>query len=221
MASRIAAHRIDDGNAIARRYGHAAANEWRRLLAHFDLGDGFALIVLIVPDRDGAAICRGELEKQLVTQKKHLTSFMPVVPADLSQIATSLPDQATGSDIGAVWIEAVVARSARDFPEWEQAWRRTLEGLNQQRNPLRQSFHCPIVITAAPWLVPLFRDVAPDLWSIRSQVVRIEPEHDLRRERTAEARDTAAGAIGRTPPTRPIPNWPSERRGGCLGRLIG
>ena len=67
-----------------------------------------------------------------------------------------------------------MARSVPDFPAWERACCAMLEGLNQQRNPLRQTFHVPIVIVVPPWVVPLFRECAPDLWSVRSQVVRIE-----------------------------------------------
>ena len=74
MASHVASDRLDEGSAIARRYGRAAANEWQRLQAHFDLGDGFALIVLVVPDRDGAALCQGELERLLAAQKQRLQS---------------------------------------------------------------------------------------------------------------------------------------------------
>jgi tetratricopeptide (TPR) repeat protein len=79
-----------------------------------------------------------------------------------------------------------VPRSAPDFPDWEAAWRRALEGLNQQRNSVRGYFEHPLIIVAAPWVVPLFREVAPDLWSVRSQVVHIEPDRELTRRRPDE-----------------------------------
>ena len=189
MASHVAADRVEEGSAIARRYGRAAANEWQRLLAHFDLGDGFALIVLVVPDRDGAALCHRELERLLAAQKQRLQSYEPANHADLVRVAAVLPGEIPAPDIGAVWIEAAVVRSAPDFATWERAWRAALEALNQQRNPLRQTFHIPIVIVVPPWVVPLFRECAPDLWSIRSQVVRIEPAPALGRERSELQRE--------------------------------
>lgn len=174
--------RADERSAILRRYGYAAANEWQRVLNHFALGEGFALLVLIVPDRDGAKLCRGELERFLADHGKLPACREAATPGELVQIFGSLLNQeAAGPDLGAIWVAAVVPHSAPDFADWEAAWRRSLEGLNQRRNPLRQHLHCPLVIVGAPWVVPLFREVAPDLWSVRSQVVRIEPDQDLER----------------------------------------
>jgi len=58
-------HFMDESSALARRYGQTAAGEWQRVLNHFALGEGFALIILVVPDRDGAQLCRNELERLL------------------------------------------------------------------------------------------------------------------------------------------------------------
>src|ERR1700759_776942 len=137
MALPFAEHRNDDVGAIARRYGPAAANEWQRVLAHFALGDGVSLIVLVVLDRDGARLCHAELERVLSERKQRLFSLPAQGPRDLLLMTSSLPDQIP-TDADAVWLEAVVSPSAPDFPAWESAWRRALEGLNQQRNPLRR-----------------------------------------------------------------------------------
>jgi tetratricopeptide (TPR) repeat protein len=177
---------MDESSALVRRYGQTAASEWQRVLNHFALGEGFALIVLIVPDRDGAQLCRDELDRLLAAQGSLLTRCEPTTPDQLVWLSNSLLDLPPGPNTGAVWIAAVVPRSARDFHKWESAWRQTLEGLNQQRNPLRRYFECPVIIVAAPWIVPLFREVAPDLWSVRSQVVRIEPDREITRRRSDE-----------------------------------
>jgi len=183
---------MNGSTPLARRYGQAAAGEWQRVLNHFALGEGFALIVLTVPDRDGGELCRRELERLLASQGNLLTRCEPVSPEELVRTATALLDSAPSPRTGAIWIAAVVPRSAPDFPDWESAWRRTLEGLNQQRNPLRRRFQCPVIITAAPWVVPLFRETAPDLWSVRSQVVRIEPDRSLTRRWSDEAEHPSA-----------------------------
>ena len=213
--------RSSEQNALSRRYGQTAAGEWQRVLNHFALGDGFALIVLIVPDRDGALLCRDELERLLAARGTRLIRREPAAPGDLAELANSLLDLPSGRDSGAVWIAAVVPRGAPDFPAWERAWRRALEGLNQQRNPMRRHFECPVIIVAAPWIVPLFRDVAPDLWSIRSQVVHIEPDRDLTRRRSDEAtqsptRSEAPPQIDAPDPTLALRE--AERLRGAPGR---
>ena len=156
------------------------------VLTHFWLSDGFALIVLIVPDRDGAQLCRDELERLLAERSSGLARQEPATPEELVDLSNTLLDLPFGSEMGAVWIAAVVPRSAPDFSAWEAAWRQALQGLNQQRNPLRRHFQCPLIIVAAPWIVPLFREAAPDLWSIRSQVVWIEPDREATRPRSGE-----------------------------------
>jgi tetratricopeptide (TPR) repeat protein len=148
------------------------------VLTHFWLSDGFALIVLIVPDRDGAQLCRDELERLLAERGSGLARQDPATPEELVDLSNTLLDLPFGSEMGAVWIAAVVPRSAPDFSAWEAALRQALQGLNQQRNPLRRHFACPLIIVAAPWIVPLFREAAPDLWSVRSQVVWIEPDRE-------------------------------------------
>ena len=72
-------------------------------------------------------------------------------------------------------MEAVVNDSAADGAAWQAAWRHAVGGLNQQRNPLRRKFSVPLILVGAHWLVPVMRETAPDLWSVRSVVVRIEP----------------------------------------------
>jgi tetratricopeptide (TPR) repeat protein len=166
----------DGGGVILRRYGATAAADWQRLLTLFDIATGFALIVLSAPDADGAALCHRELAGLLGATGRAIRSHLPADPAALRALAATLPRQPPGSEIGAVWIECVVPLSDPDIDTWRTAWRRMLEGLNQQRNSFREAFPTAVVIVAARWVLPLFRECAPDLWSVRSLVVRIGPE---------------------------------------------
>ena len=214
---------MHESSALARRYGETAASEWQRVLNHFALGEGFALIVLIVPDRDGARLCREELERLLAIRGNILTRWEPALPEELIRISNSLLDTTSDPHAGAVWVAAVVARSAVDFNAWEAAWRRALEGLNQQRNPLRRYFEFPVIIVAAPWVVPLFREVAPDLWSVRSQVIRIEPDRELTRRWSDETRHASTSPSG--PPAIDAPDpalalREAERLRGAPGREL-
>ncbi len=40
------------------RYQLAKSPDWQVVLRHFELGQGFAFIVLLVPDDEGAEVCR-------------------------------------------------------------------------------------------------------------------------------------------------------------------
>ena len=169
----------EGATAIEQRYGTNAAQEWERVIHHFDLAEGFSLIVLIVPDRDGAELCAAELERYLAGRGKLLRRLQPDDPAALRRIALPLLRTPAEPDVGAVWVSAVVSHAAPDYEDWMGAWRWALATLNQQRNPLRRHFACPLVLVGARWLVPVFREIAPDLWSVRTQVVQIEPAREL------------------------------------------
>ena len=76
-------------NALGRSYGMDAAAEWQLVLRQFEFGEGFALLVVTVPDRFGAELCRGELEAYLRPDGKHcrfggLGSDRRTRPADSS-----------------------------------------------------------------------------------------------------------------------------------------
>jgi hypothetical protein len=95
--------RLDEGGPIARRYGIGAAKEWQRVRAHFALGEGFALLVLIVPDADGARLCRAEVEAILSPEGLRLWTLPITVPEDLPRETSRLPTGAPERDIGGVW----------------------------------------------------------------------------------------------------------------------
>src|SRR5208337_1409681 len=112
MDSPLVIDRLPAQNAIERRYGAAAATEWQLVLSHFELADGFALLILVVPDRDGSEICRKEIRGYVEGKGKRLVCVEPESPADLRRLAAVLFDQPCGEDIGAIWVSAVVPRSA-------------------------------------------------------------------------------------------------------------
>src|ERR1700740_222806 len=106
---------MDESSALARRYGQTAAGEWQRVLNHFALGEGFALIILVVPDRDGAQLCRNELERLLAAQGSLLLRQEPAPPGELVQLSSSLIDAEPTLRAAAIWVAAVVPQSAPDF----------------------------------------------------------------------------------------------------------
>ena len=94
--------------------------------------------------------------------------------ADLKNLAQHLLETSAGPDAGAVWAANAVAEGAPGFAECKEAWREAVGRLNQVRNPLRRRFDVPLIFAGAPWLQEVLREDAPDLWSVRTLVARIE-----------------------------------------------
>jgi tetratricopeptide (TPR) repeat protein len=164
---------------IGRRYGKAGEASWSHVLNHFALNEGFALIVLVVPDQDASDICCRELAGWLGARGKRLLDLSPGNAGALHGLASTLLAQTPASDLGCVWLGAATAESDADQFVWRDAWRWGLGTLNQHRNTLQEHFDCAVVIAGPPWLLPLFREVAPDLWSVRSIVAWLETDFDV------------------------------------------
>jgi tetratricopeptide (TPR) repeat protein len=164
----------EDG-AIERRFGATAASEFQVLLNQVELAEEFALVVLVVPDMEGARLCQGELQAWLGQSGRHLTVIEPESPAALHEASGtlfSIPDDPARR---AIWIAAAHGPPNPNAAAWDLAWRHALVGLNQQRNPLRRRFPLPLILVGTPSLVSAMREIAADLWSVRSLSLRIEP----------------------------------------------
>ena len=162
---------------LAQRINIAASPDWHNLLTYFDLaGEGFAFIVLIVPDGEWAEACRHALERYMMALRKRLEVITFGSAREFGEeLATRLLSVRPGEDVGAVWVAAAVSEAVREYDEWAEAWRVGSARLNQYRNPLRRQFNVPLLFTGAPWIQATLRETAPDLWSVRTLVVRIAP----------------------------------------------
>jgi tetratricopeptide (TPR) repeat protein len=162
--------------ALAARYNLPAQPEWQQFLNHFDLSENFALVVLLVTDADGAELCRMELEKQLQQEGKKLVPLEVSTPEILRNLPTQLLATQLPADAGGLWIAAVATDYSKDFSAWQEAWQFALARLNPRRNEIRRQFNCALIFVGAPWLQQTMREIAPDLWSVRTLVARIEPQ---------------------------------------------
>ena len=154
-------------------YGSEAWGDWQRLLTHFDLASGSLFLVLLLPGAVGADICRRQLAEYLQAKGQRLELVPCTERDDTRRLADRLFALESTDDLGGVWIGSVIPESDREIELWKEAWRHGLSALNQHRNPLLRRFKCPLVLVGAPWLQPLLREAAPDLWSVRSAVVNV------------------------------------------------
>jgi tetratricopeptide (TPR) repeat protein len=180
---------------LAGRYNLATSPDWQALLTHFELGEGFAFIVLLVPDQQGADVCRDELKGFLAQRGETLLEVPAGTPDALREIAGTLLDLAAGESAGAVFVSRAVPEAAEDYREWRDAWREGAARLNQFRNPLRRQFTVPLIFAGAPWLQEVLREAAPDLWSVRTLVAWVEPAW----ERVSVPQSPDIGRTGRGP----------------------
>jgi len=159
-----------------RRLNPAVSPEWQHLLTHFELSEGFSFIVLLVPDSDWAQACRIALSRYFEVEGKGLLMVDYEDAEDFKvNLASRLLELHISYRTGAVWIEATVSEASSKYHEWVDAWRGMSARLNQFRNPLRSKIDIPLLFVGAHWIQPAIRDIAPDLWSVRTMVTRLEP----------------------------------------------
>jgi tetratricopeptide (TPR) repeat protein len=162
-------------NDAAPRYRLDLSEDWRALIRHFELGGGFAFLVLLVPDREGERACRETLAEFLRERGQTIVDVQCGTPEELEYVAQPLLELKPDESVGAVWLGRVVEKGSPDEPAWSEAWRRAVARLNQFRNPLRRAFSVPLVFAGAPQLQVILRENAPDLWSVRTLVSFVMP----------------------------------------------
>jgi len=181
-------------DALAARYNLPAQPEWRQFINHFDLSETFALVVLLVADADGADLCRVELEKKLQREGKKLVAPDFSSPEALSKIPSQLLTMQLPADTGGVWIAGVEPDYSPNLLAWKEAWRLVMHRLNPRRNEIRRLFNCSIIFVGAPWLQETMREIAPDIWSVRTLVARIEPQSVSETKAVASERQSFEGS---------------------------
>lgn len=165
--------------------------DWLKLLRHFELGEGFALPVLLAGDSSLARLCRTELDLWLLGRDRtRLFALAIEKPEDLENVPEEL--LALAPLEGPIWIDGSGAREL-----YEQAWTQCAMKLNRIRNTIMAQFSTPLILVGPPWIREIFRDNAPDFWSIRTLVSEISiPRASTPRprfERTARDFEPASG----------------------------
>ncbi|HTU47525.1 MAG TPA: tetratricopeptide repeat protein [Bryobacteraceae bacterium] len=141
--------------------------DWLKLLRHFELGEGFALLVLLAGDSSVARLCRTELDLWLLARARPRVFALPIEqPEDLENVPAAL--LALAPPDGPIWIDGSGAREL-----YEQAWTQCAMKLNRIRNTIMAQFATPLILVGPPWIREIFRDTAPDFWSVRTLVSEI------------------------------------------------
>ncbi|MEZ5356051.1 MAG: tetratricopeptide repeat protein [Bryobacteraceae bacterium] len=155
--------------------------DWRRLLRHFELtgqrrsDSTGALIIVLAPDAHIAERCRVELEGHLSSKlQQSLFVAGAATPKQLVAAASGILRTPIGDRTGAIWIEAVIGSWDPEVDRWRSAWADSCAKLNGVRDTMLSTIPVPVILVGAPWLVETLRLHAPDLWSVRTLVVRIE-----------------------------------------------
>ena len=142
--------------------------EWSRLRRQLELAEGFWLGFLFTPSGRSAEILRRRLQHQLKASVRSLETLRPRSPHELPDLLQLLLTEDSLQSSGCVWLEAV-----RSSGDWKQAWTRLLHRSNERRDHLRRRLEGGLILVAPLDLKPLFRESAPDLWSIRNLVLEI------------------------------------------------
>jgi tetratricopeptide (TPR) repeat protein len=157
----------------------AAEPDWQALLRHFDFNEGFAFILILVESAENAGLCREALGDYLRDEDLGTIRLIaPGWPDEVKDLPLQLHNPVFPDSVKAMWIESVIPEGSvtpEQLEEWRTAWRVCFASLNRIRNQIQRGIPCSLVFVAAPWMQPLIRDTAPDLWSIRSTVARIFP----------------------------------------------
>ena len=162
------------GFELREHYGAMGQEEWQNLLMHFEMADGFAFIVLEVPDLDCASICRRELDRYLAMAGKKLATLSTRGVNDLEVLADTLLGYNAPAKSGALWVCPMISRYSPEFTLWKKSWKRGVALLNQYRNPLTRQISIPLLFVGQDWMSEALKRMAPDLWSIRTLFIRID-----------------------------------------------
>ena len=147
-----------------------AGPSWDTLVAHVDLSSSFSLIPVTLEGPAAATALLGALRAHYGT----VVDLSPRSPEELRNLTTTVLSAEVPASASAVWIAGAVGDLNKKEPEWRLAWRAALAGLNQHRNEIQARFICPVILAGNSWLPPLFRDTAPDLWSVATAVIPVE-----------------------------------------------
>jgi hypothetical protein len=173
--------------------GEASEKQWARLRAQIELSGRFWLGFLFSPSPREVSVVRERAERLLQTQAQTLLLVRPASPDELRSVLPFLLESPEPVHAGCTWIEAVREDSpGAPVEPWTLAWDALFLRMNERRDALRARLPGGLVFAAPPGIKPRVRDAAPDLWSVRSLVLDLEPRIRPRDPARASSRERAS-----------------------------
>jgi tetratricopeptide (TPR) repeat protein len=138
--------------------------QWQEFKNHLEWAELFSLIIFFVADDSLADVFRTRLYHQ---QKGHVSALKILKPENPETLTSDFFFTLETKIIPEIKVPLWLELNQRS-DDWDSARDNFFARLNEYRDHLRHKFPYPIVI-----LVPLnyksrLRDIAPDLWSVRS-----------------------------------------------------
>ena len=159
---------------LAELYRLEELEGWRLLARHLELTDGFSFVVVLAPDDAAIGYLRSQLPEMVGKARNAVRRVVFDPSADVGSLAESLLDVRTTKSTRLIWVDADPVDPDHALAR-DNAWRNALSRLNRYRNSLQSQINCTLAIAGSFSLQTILREAAPDLWSIRSTVIRIEP----------------------------------------------
>lgn len=159
--------------ALTASDGDNASSPWQRFERHLDLGSGFSFVFVTVDETASAADLSQVLSQILKRNDGALRILNPPLVDlvySLPELILAAPDDASNKAILVVGD----GLGGGNGKSWENAWRHTVARLNERRDVLRNRLQAPLIISGPTRLMLLLRDEAPDLWSARALVIRLD-----------------------------------------------
>ena len=151
-------------------------DEWQELLTHFEIsGHTFAYFPVLVPDESWAEVCQNKLSDYLSAQDKKLHILAFDNPEDFKLLTVRIFAETFAPNTEAVWITTPIPFDNEQLEVWKQAWRESMARLNQFRNKLTKNYPYTFLFVGGTWTHEITFNIAPDLWSIHSGIIRINP----------------------------------------------
>ncbi|MFA5016477.1 MAG: tetratricopeptide repeat protein [Methylobacter sp.] len=146
--------------------------QWQELSRHVEWAERFSLIVLFVEDALLAENFKQRLQSQLQGRVSKLHVFRPLHSETLTQdIFRELQHALIPHAVVPCWLELHDHRS----PEWQKALDNFFARFNERRDLIRRDFPRPFIILLPLAYKSRLREIAPDLWSIRSHTDELRP----------------------------------------------
>ncbi|MGH3719321.1 MAG: hypothetical protein ACRDRI_10895, partial [Pseudonocardiaceae bacterium] len=179
---------------------------WERLRAEFVLRDGFWLAVLFGAQAPDVAELVARTRDQARMRVKHVVTLTLTQRAgDAAVLNRLLAPQPAG--LAATWVlddEAITADRVR-------LWSRLLRHLNEKRDVLTAVHPAALLLACPADSLPLVRDTAPDLWSVRSLTATLDTMTlDTAAEATSAAPATPTAASSDHIDFTPVPGEPIQ-----------